>query len=88
MAYRATSHLTDNGDHPHEYVGEARDPHGRHEEGYREPFLPEASPAVGGGQEEQSDDGQRQNPENPFQVALWHGKHASLLCWGRERADR
>lgn len=78
---KPTYNLTDNSDHPHEYVRETRDPHSRHEEGYHEPFLPEASPAVGDGQKEQSDGGQRQNPEDPFQVALRHRKHAFLICW-------
>lgn len=86
--WKANNNLTDNSDHPHEYVRETRDPHGRHEEGYHEPVLPEASPAVGGGQKEQGDDGQRQNPEDPFQVALRHGKHAFLLCWRHESQDR
>lgn len=77
--------LTDNGDHPDEDICETWDPHGGHEEGYHEPFLPEASPAVRGGQEEHSDDGQGQNPEDPFQVALWHIKHTPLLCWDTSR---
>lgn len=72
--------LTDNSDHPHEYVRETRDPHSWHEEGYHVPFLPEPSSAVRCGQEKQSDDGQRQNPEDPLQVALRHGEHTFMLC--------
>lgn len=71
--------LTDHSDHPHQHVCEARDPHGRHEERYHEPLPPEAPSAVRYGEEQKSDDGQRQNPQYPFQIALWHGKHAPAL---------
>lgn len=78
--------LTDNSDHPHEYVCETWDPYSWHEEGYREPLLPEPSPAVRDGQEQQRDDGQGQNPEDSFQVIFWHRKHA-FMFW-EENVDQ
>lgn len=80
--------LTNNSDHPHQHVCETWDPDGWHEEGYHEPFFPEPSPTVRDGQEKQSDDGQRQNPEDPFQVTLWHSKHTFMLCWDASRQTR
>lgn len=71
--------LTDHSDHPHEHVCETRDPHSRHEERHHKPLPPEAPSTVRRGEEQKSYDGQRQNPQYPFEIALWHGKHASAL---------
>lgn len=71
--------LTDNSDHPHKHVCEARDPHSRHEERDHEPLPPEGPSAVGYGEEQKSDDGQTEDPQYPFEITLWHRKHASAL---------
>ncbi len=79
--------FTDGGDHPHQHVCEAGDPDGRHQEGDHVAFPPEASPAVGNGQEQQHDDRQRQNPQDPLQIVFWHREHA-LLLWERDTCER